>query len=777
MQDNLNQGISSQVSDLKREIAKYARYWYLFLISVLVFIVLAQIKLRYTPKSYTTVSKIKILDKGKGLELPSAAFIFNRSNINLDNEIALLKSFDVLEKVVDKTDLTCRWYEEGAVMLTEITQLPFSVTYVIPNSQITYGSYTVRIQEKSIDILDADAQMLLQLPAFTTVGVDHDLPFDLHFSNPLNYMDYVGKTYILKTTPLKAAASDLKWQLQIEITGKSSDVLKLSLNAPNAQRSEAILDAIHEVFNEDGITDRQLVLKRTLDFIHNRFSILVSELDSIEINKKNFKVENKFISPEASLEMGMSTVIDSEAQIFELEGQILLVDFLKDQVLNEIRNISLLPASLGTEGISLNSLIGTYNTLILERDNLNISGGRNNPNNIRLESLLSESKKNLINSLDLTKSQLKMVLGTLRERDKTVNQELAQIPEKERLFRDIERQQQIKETLYLFLFQKREEAAINLAITEPSIKIIEQPLSSEIVAGLNTHNAIPVSVVIGLLIPFGFLYVRFLLDTKIHNKAHITHACPDIPIIGEIPLRKQNNELIFTDPNDHSPAAEAFRILGSNVNFMSPVKDNSEARVILATSTIKGEGKTYVSVNLSLALSSLNKRVLLIGADLRNPQIHTIIKARKDLHGLSNYLHDTDINWKDLLITGFERHHNHHILLSGSIPPNPAHLLTNGRFEHLIQEAKKEFDYIIIDSAPTILVTDTMIVSSFVDTTVYVVRANFTEKNLLNYSKELFETGKLNNMAYVLNGFNTSGSYGYGYNYGYNYGYGNTSTP
>ena len=276
----------------------------------------------------------------------------------------------------------------------------------------------------------------------------------------------------------------------------------------------------------------------------------------------------------------------------------------------------------------------------------------------------------------------------------------------------------------------------------------------------------------GLLIPFGILYLMFMLDTKLHGKEDITKVTSNIPVIGEIPDLKKKKDVVFTDPNDRSALAESFRILSSNVDYILPIKNNVKGKVIYCTSTIKGEGKTYVSLNLSLALSSINKKVLLIGADLRNPQIHTHIREDKQKPGLSNYLHDVDYNWRDSLINGFEKHPNHHIILSGSIPPNPAHLLTNGRFTKLIEEAKEEYDYIVVDTAPTILVTDTMLISQLADATIYLARANYTEKNLLKFSKELYESGKLKNMAYVINSVGASKSYGYGYNYGYNYGYG-----
>lgn len=772
MQKKSNQQRAVQVAEIKKEIYKYSRYWYVFLISVVIAVILVQLKLRYTAKEYTTVSKIKILDKGKGLELPSAALIFNRSNINLDNEIELLKSYDVLEKVVDRTDLTSRWYDQGSVLTTEITNLPFKVQKKISNKDITYRTIKVKINTNSLEVLNAQDETILVLPDYTTKGLQHNLPFEIYIDNRNQLKDQVGKVYVVNMVPIAAAANKLKNDLKVEITGKSSDVLQLSLNSSNAERSEDILRVIHQVFNEDGMNDRQLVLNRTLDFIDERFSILVNELDTIEINKKDFKVENKFISPETDLQLGMSSVLESERGLFEMDSQLLLARFLKDELKKDIKELTLLPSNLGLEGANVNMFIESYNTLIQERDNLDVSAGANNPSVLQIEKSIKDLQENMIASIEGSINQLELMKSNLQQRDLDINRKMATIPEKERLFRDIERQQKIKETLYLFLFQKREEAAINLAITEPSIKIIEEPLSYRITNSLNESNALPMAFAIGFFLPFALFYILFLLDTKLHTKQELIEINPDIPVIAEIPLIKKNTSTLFNNPNDHSVLAESFRVLSSNVDFLLPIKGGEKGKVVYCTSTIKGEGKTYVSMNLSLALSSLNKKVLLIGADLRNPQLHTLINEDKNKPGLSNYLHDLNFNWKDVLVNAFEKHPQHDILLSGSIPPNPAHLLTNGRFEALIEAAKQEYDYIIVDTAPTILVTDTMLISKWADVTVYITRANFTEKELLNFSKELFESGKLKNIAYVLNAVDLNKSYGYGYNYGYNYGYG-----
>ena len=311
-----------------------------------------------------------------------------------------------------------------------------------------------------------------------------------------------------------------------------------------------------------------------------------------------------------------------------------------------------------------------------------------------------------------------------------------------------------------------------MAVTEPSIKVVEYAVSGSLPVSPNVKVIQIGTLLIGLALPFGILFVIFFLDNKIHSKNDLEKLIDDSPIVGEIPKIKDGTNTIFSDPNDRSVLAESFRILSSNVSYILPLKEDGKGSVIYTTSTVKGEGKTFISLNLSLALSSLNKKVLLIGADLRNPQLHTYLDLDKSQSGLSNYLHDANFNWRDVLIKGFKGHPNHDMLISGSIPPNPPHLLTNGRFEALLEEAITIYDFIIVDTAPTISVTDTLHISRFADATVYVARSNYTQKDLLEHANGLAKNNKLKNMAYVINQVGAGNKSKYGYKYGYNYGYG-----
>jgi capsular exopolysaccharide synthesis family protein len=763
---------ADQGEHIKQEFYKYLRYWVWFAMGIFISFLIAFIYLRYTPRIYMSNAKIQILNKQKGLELPSSAFVFNRSSINLENEVEIIRSYRIIEQVARNINLTMEYFEEGSVRTTEVDGFPFEVKKNIGNESLqTSQFFRIEVKKSGFEVYRSNSEKPVVINNFNSYIMRHDLPFDLKATSVSAMQDNIGKTYILKFIPLTSATAKLKNKILIGLVGKGSDILQISHSSESKQKSERILNELVDVFDDDGITDRQEVSKRTIDFINERFESLAKELDSIETEKKEFKQSNDIMSIESDVQLGMNLRAQSDENVFNNENQILLSQMLKEALNSEDSTSDLLPANIGIESSDVNALIDQYNTLVLERDKRLVSGGENNPTVKIIIAKIKDLKNNINASLNSSQQQLEATKKNLAGRNKRFVSEVSMLPGKEKLLNSIERQRVIKETLYLFLLQKREEAAINLAITEPSIKVVEYALSGGEPISPNSRSVYLFALVAGILIPFGFLYATILLDTKIKSKNDIEIKVPNVPVIAELP-RIKDQDLVFRDPTDRTVQAEAFRILSSNVNYILSVKSPNRGKVIYCTSTIKGEGKTYVGLNLSLALASLNKKVLLIGADLRNPQIHNYTEHDKNEAGLSNYLHDSAFNWKSALIQGFEKYPEHYTLLSGSIPPNPTQLLTNGRFETLLNDAKGEFDYIVVDTAPTILVTDTMLISEFADATLYLVRAEYTEKNLLDFSKNLNETGRLKNMAYVINGVGASRSYGYTYNYGYSYGYG-----
>jgi len=524
------------------------------------------------------------------------------------------------------------------------------------------------------------------------------------------------------------------------------------------------LNEIIDVFNNDGIRDRQLIHKRTIDFVNERFKYISLELESIEIEKKLYKVSNNLIDLNANSSISLERNLLSEESLFANENQI----FLVSNLLNELSfsDFKLLPSNIGIENIEVNSLVSSFNDLILEKQKISTSAGPNNPFVKQLDNSIVEVRNNIIFSLNNYLSQLKILNDKLTNKSNLIKSNVASIPSQEKSLRSIERNQQIKEALYLFLLQKGEEAQVSFAVTEPSIKIIEYAISNKNPISPNTKIIYLCAVVLSFLIPFIILYIFFLFDTKVHTREDLEKF--SLNILGEIPFFDlAENEKVFSNPDDRSIISESFRMLMSNVRYL--FKKDTKSNVILITSSIKGEGKTLNALNLSLSFSSVGKKVLLIGCDLRNPQLHKYINCDKNVAGLVDYLVDNKTEWKKNIITPFKSQ-SLDILLSGPLPPNPLNLINNGNINTLLNDAKKSYDHIIIDSAPTLLVADTQSLISKSDVLIFLTRCNITDNEVLSHIKKLSEESEAN-VGVVLNGVGANNSYGYSYGYRYGYGY------
>ena len=554
--------------------------------------------------------------------------------------------------------------------------------------------------------------------------------------------------------------------LKISTSEKQSEILTLSLNGQSKELSEAILNSIVKNFDQDGVVDRQLVAKRTLEVIDKRFIYLSQELDSIEAGKQEFKRTENLSNIQSDADVSLRRKSAANARVSQLQTQISLSKLLKRTVSEEVA-YNLLPGNIGLDNQGLNTLVTKYNEMARERQKLVVTVGANHPRLKTLSEQLELGKLNILNSVNVYESQLDVSLQRLNRERENAGFSFSRLPEKERMLRSIERQQSIKENLYLLLLRKREEAAIDYAATTPTVKVIDYGLTTVKPIWPKKTIVYPLSLLLGMLVPFMVIYIRSALDTKIHDRLDIEKINPEIPILIEIPFFA--NEKSFANVNDRSALAESFRILSTNTDYLLSSKDLNDGKVIFMTSSIKAEGKTLLAMNLSLAYASMGKKVLLVGGDLRNPQLHTYFDLDKNVTGLADYLINPRVALDDILRDGFSDNPNHKLCLSGGIPKNAPILLSSIRFGDFIQKAKEEFDYVIVDTAPTMLVTDTLLISKYADITLFTVCSGYTDKKLLQFSKDLNRTKKLKNMAYVLNavGHTKGAEYNYGYSYGY----------
>lgn len=770
--ENIKINTTPEDINIKVMLLQYLVYWKWFVVGVGLCLAIAFTYLRYSKDIYQTSAKIKILDNSQGgMKLPSdITSLFSNKKVNLDNEIEVIKSQRLLERVAVALDLNTTYYSEGNVKSSELwNDRPFKVIWLgLPDSVYRKKvKFSIEFQKEGYRIVSED-KLSNQIFQFGQKNKVSGQSFILLPADNLIVNKRSKERFTINRIRLSEVVEGLSNSILVVSTAKQSEVLSLVLTGENKDKSEAIINSIIDEFNKDGVTDRQLISQRTIDFVNERFIYLSSELDSIENKKQVFKKDNKlsYLLEDAKATVARKSV--TEGEYFSLETQIALAKLLED-TLKKDGAFELLPSNIGIENENINTLIADYNKAILERNKLMQSAGAKNPIIVEFSDKLVELKQNILYSIRVLQKQLFVSINNVKSLKQDNTNQFGSIPAKEKILRSIERQQNIKETLYLFLLQKREEASVSKAITTPSIKVVDYAITNFIPIAPKKNIIYLAALLMGILLPFGVVFMIQLLDTKIHSKQDFERLAPDVPVVAEIPYIHEDHRIISN--NDRSVLAEAFRILRTNITYLLPIKSNGECSVIFTASSIKGEGKTFVSLNLALTLSSMDKKVLLIGADLRNPQLHKYLKINKNRMGLSNYLYDTRTDWKNLINEKVFDNEFFSMIFAGSVPPNPAELLSNGRFEELLMILKKEYDYIIVDTAPTILVTDTLLISQLSDLTVYITRADHTDKKLLTYSRDLKIQGKLKNMAYVINNVGGSKGYGYGYSYGYGYGY------
>ena len=761
--------------DLKAEIYKYLSHWKWLVFGSLLGLALAYLYNRYTIPVFESEATMMILsdDPGIASALPSGASILTFDNSTLDNQIVTLRSKQLVETVIDELNLNITYFNEGNVIAVEAYKNSSVVIDILTPDSLVHGmdkSFFITPLSKNKFVLTEEGTDFSQTYQFGEVVSREGLDFSI-----LPRGGELGDTNVtnIRITPLREVANHYISNMVITPKGSAKDILSLAITGEEKEKSEDFLDALMRHFNLDGMADKRQVAESTAKFIQRRLELISEELDSVEGGIADFKRENQLMDVSSSAGEFMAKSSMAEQEIFRIETQKLVINSIKE-VLTSAEPYTLLPAGLGIEDAGISSLIGTYNTLVLERDASLTSATEKNPVVEALTQQLNSLRRNLLDNIASTLKSLDIELRELNQLEQYAEGQFSTFPGLEKGIRSIERQQEIKEQLYLFLLQRREESAISFAATSPVAKVIDPAYSGNNPVDPKPWLILVGGFVVGLLIPLLVIFVMNFLDTKVHHKGDLNPLIKNIPFLGEIPLVTKESPGVI-ELNDRSPLAESFRILRTNLAYLVQSRNREKGEVIFVTSTIKGEGKTFVSFNMARTLASTKKRVLLIGADIRNPKLHKYSGENLETKGLSDYLYNYDLKPSDIILTSDEGGIYNDLILSGAIPPNPAELFMNDRMKSLLEEVVRLYDYIIVDTAPTMIVTDTLLISPLADTTLYVVRAGYTEKKLLDFPKDLKQQGKIKGLAIILNDVDYSKfSYGakYGYAYGYGYGYG-----
>ena len=765
-----NQDDSDDEINLREVFEKYSYHWKWFLLGLMLAISLAYTYLQYTQNEYQVSSTIFIDDEDSGgLASELSAFedlgvLSGGEKKSIINETGVLKSRTLIENVVKDLGINISYYDLGNVVNTELygNEIPFKVNFFAKDSILfdLDTMFMITVQSKTKYILkNSDEESVNQV----VFGKNINTNFGKINITPLDLKDIkIGETTIVKITPVKAVAKNYRERIKIDPESKKSSLLILTLTDRVKQKAKDILDNLVLQYNNDAIEYKTLITENTDQFINDRIKDISVDLSSVDKGVEDFKTRNKLtdISTEAGLDLQSNAEL--QQRIIELSSQMKMVEHIQTHIRNNKE--TLIPANLGIKDAATNENTSVYNRLLLERNRIIKGSSKLNPTVINLDAQLATLRQSVEQSLVNLRSSLNFSLSEARNQEYRISSKRKVAPKQEREFQDIKRKQQIIESLYLYLLQKREENAISLGIPVPNAKIIDKADGSNIPVSPKPMLVYLISSVLGLLIPFIIISIKSLLDNKVHTYDDV-EAIVKAPIIGDIPKTNSKKKVIISD-NDNSNIAESFRLLRTNVNFMLSGAKN-EAKTIFVTSTLSSEGKTFISINLASTLALLDKKVLLIGADIRKPKLAAYLDIKPE-NGLTHFLMDNSLNVSDVIIHNKENKFD--LIDSGEIPPNPSELLLNGRFEDVLSYGKEHYDYIIIDTAPVNLVTDTLLLGHHADLFVYVVRAEYLDKRLLKVPQMMYENKRLPNMTMLINDTDYEGK---GYGYGYGYGYGN----
>lgn len=767
-----------RTAKLRRNIGAYLRRWPLFLFSLLLFLFAAWLYTRYLTPIYGSSIKVLIQDSKTSQGATSQFFgdmaITGSLYGGIDNEIQVMKSSRLLNQVVNNLNIGNSYYIEGKVIETEIYGKELPVLLKTYSKLGTYPqvNFSVVVNKDNILVTHDEKTFKTKL----------NQPFEVYgytfmfYKNPKLVSKGYKKFNVSTIDPFTRARA-LQGSLRIGMVNEYSTVLEVYLEGIHKKKSEDILNELVNVYNTDAIKDKIYEFDKTEEFIEDRIAKIDSELGGIEGKKQGFQQANNVAMLEEEVGSSIGAKIQLENQLLDADTQLSLVNSYKGHIQGQGID-EILPSDISSTSGSTNSAVSSYNQLVIERNNLLSSGAtENHPMVQNLTKSIKTAKSGIVSNIREQEKSLSRMRNNIASQLSEVTSFKRRAPQLTRISRDINREQQIKENLYLLLLEKREEAAISKAITTDKIKVMDPVVSTKNPVAPVKSNYYLSAVILGLLLPLVIIYSKELLRNKVETRDDLEELIDDDPIIGEIPRVTDEELKNKVVGGDLSTLSEAFRIMRTNVEFtLSKIGvPQDKGSVILVTSSIKGEGKTFVAMNYAHTLGQLkDKKTVIIGSDIRNPQLHRYENIDKNVNGLTEYLYDDSESYKDFIHIS-KSDGRTHIMFSGRIPPNPTEMLMSDKFARLIKKLKSEYDYIIVDSAPLVLVSDTFHISNLVDLTIYVTRSEFTPKAVLRVPLEAKMKGRLQNLTFVLNDISTAHSgyaYGYKYNYGYGYGYG-----
>ena len=789
--------------DIQELLFKYIIHWPWFVGAVLICLVGAWIYLRMATPIYNISATVLIKDDKKG---GAAGMITGLENLgldglvsssqNIDNEVEVLRSKTIAKEVVEQLGLYVSYTDEDEfpskniyktspviVSLTPQEAEKLSAPMVVEMALYTQGGLDVNVAvgdneyKKHFEKLPAVFPMNEGTLAFFQSPDSLSLKKDTIEDSSTQSVRHITATI---NSPMRVARAYCE-NLSIEPTSKTTSVAVISLKNSSLQRGQDFINQLLEMYNRNTNNDKNEIAQKTAEFIDERINIISKELGSTEANLENFKRNAGITDLSSEAQIALTGNAEYEKKRVEIRTQISLIEDLRKYIRGN--EYEVLPSNVGLQDVALVATIERYNEMLVERKRLLRTSTENNPTIINLDTSIRAMKLNVQATLDGTLQGMLITKADLDREASRFSRRISDAPGQERQFVSIARQQEIKAGLYLMLLQKREENAIALAATANNAKIIDEAIADDIPVSPKRRMIYLIALVLGVGIPVGIIYLIGLTKFKLEGRADV-EKLTTIPIVGDIPLTDEKNEKdgsIAVFENQNNLMSETFRTIRTNLQFML----QNDKKVILVTSTVSGEGKSFISANLAISLSLLGKKVVIVGLDIRKPGLNKVFRLSTKEKGITLYLANPDTDLMSL-VQPSDINQNLYILPGGTVPPNPTELLARDGLDKAIEILKKNFDYVILDTAPVGMVTDTLLIGRVADLSVYVCRADYTHKVEYTLINELAEEKKLPNLCTVINGVDLKRRkygyyygygkygkyYGYGKRYGYGYGYG-----
>ena len=764
--------------------------WYWFVISLAILLGAATIYLLKTPPVYTRSASLLIKEDGKSGSGNEAAGVLGdidifRTSTNINNEMLSMQSPAVMYEVVRRLHLDVNYTTDGRFYDPVIygSDNPYEVSF-FDLGDAESASFTLRP--------DKDGQV--KLTDFTRNGeeADGDAVTALNdtVQTPVGRLlvsarpgsTAAQQTVFVSRISMQDATADYSSRLSVALNDEKSTVVNLTLQDVCTQRAEDVLNTLISVYNENWVKDKNQIAVSTSMFINERLGVIERELGNVDEDISSYKSENLLPDVQAAASMYMAESSETNAKIQTLNTQLSMTRYVRSYLTGASSRNQLLPANSGIENSGIEKQIAEYNTLQLRRNDLVANSSETNPLVVDMDHSLHALRDAIIRTLDNYVTTLNTQLRALQQSARQTTARIAANPSQGKYLLSVERQQKVKESLYLFLLQKREENELSQAFTAYNTRVIMPPSGSMAPTAPAKKNILLIAFVIGLIIPVAVIFLRESMNTRIRGRKDLEALT--LPFVGEIPQaatkkkgtsdkKSTENNPIVVHEGSRDIINEAFRVLRTNLEFMTDKEQHSN--VIVVTSFNPGSGKSFLAVNIAVSLAIKQKKVLVIDGDMRHGSTSAYVGSPQT--GLSNYLSGHVNNLKDIIVTD-ARHANLQFLPVGTIPPNPTELLFSDRLKQLIDTVRSQYDYIFIDCPPIEMVADTQIIEQLADRTLFVVRTGLLERSMLPELQRIYDEKKYKNMALTLNGTVGSGGhygYRYGYRYGYHYGYGSGS--